>query len=110
MKLVVPVQFVLGTPGQELKVCSQTGWSTDLSRGGLYLTTGAEGTFAPGETLAVSITIPWDARRALPFSHIMGQCRIVRADDVPATSGHKSGLALAFCEERLTMLGAIVAP
>ena len=110
VKLAVPAQFVQGAREEGQEMCPHAGWTADLSSGGLYLSTGVEGQFVPGEILTVSVAIPWEARRGVPFSRIAGSCRIVRVERVPATQGTRTGLALAFCEDGITLLGAIVTP
>ena len=85
----------------------------DLSPGGLYVTVSGDAPAASGGVLGVSIEIPWKHRRAFPFLRISGFCRIVRVDEVSTRSmanGRSQGVALALCEDRLTMLGAAVVP
>ena len=109
VRLSVPVQFGKGTTqGQRASAC--TGLSTDLSPGGVYLTTRKGGSFVPGDIVTVSITVPWEARGVFPFSRIVGPCRVVRTEDVLTDQGKQHGLALTFCEDRVTLLGAIVTP
>ena len=91
--------------------------SVDLSMAGVFVWTTDPGPFNPGDVLAVSISIPWESRRLFPFSRIVGSCRVVRAEPVMQEPGPtmqvpgeeaRWGLALEFCGDRPTMLGAIV--
>ena len=110
VKLSVPVQFGKGAASEGQGVCPHTGGTIDLSNGGLYLSTGAGERFVPGEILTVSVEIPWEARGTFPFSRIVGSCRVVRVEEGFEAHGQQTGLALAFCEDRITLLGAIVTP
>ena len=84
--------------------------STNLSAGGVYLILSEGGTFVPGELVHVSITVPWEARRAFPFSRIVGSSRVVRVEDASATQERGKGVALAFCERHVRLFGAVVVP
>ena len=110
VRLSVRVQFGKHAGSEGQGVCPHTGETISLSSGGLYLSAAGEGTFVPGEILTVSVEIPWEVRGVFPFSRIVGSCRIVRVEESSQTQGQKTGLALAFCEDRITLLGAIVAP
>lgn len=99
ISLAVPVRLLKGAGGGP-KVCPAAGESSDLSPSGVCLTTNDPGAFVPGEVLMVSIEIPWETRRVFPFSRILGPCRVVRVDE--------QRLALEFCGEDTTLLGAIV--
>jgi len=104
----VPAQVRKGTAQEGLSepVNAQ---SADLGPGGVYLQTNAEGSFAPGEFITVTIEVPWELRRGFPFSRIMATCRVIRVDE-PATPGAGKGLALEFCSESTTMFGSILTP
>jgi hypothetical protein len=107
--LKVPVQFCRGAVGEVAGEWSMTGQTSNLSTGGVYLTTGEEGPFVPGEMLTMSVAIPWQLRRTFPFSRIVGSCQVIRAEEFPdAVPKRQWGLALEFCGNRPTMLGAIV--
>ena len=108
VRIAVPVRWHSGAGGAALP--AGTGESADLSLGGVYLTTEAEGPFAPGELLTVSVTIPWELRGLFPFSRIVGPSRVVRVEPMATSQGQRIGLAFAFCDDQVTMLGAIVAP
>ena len=84
--------------------------SVDLSTGGVYVMTEGDEAFAPGDILKVSVSVPWQARYLFPFSRIVGSCRVVRVDEVPESQGMRCGAALAFSEENVMRLGAIVFP
>jgi len=103
----VPAKVRKGTAQEGLSdpVAAQ---SADLGTGGVYLQA-AEGAFAPGEFVTVTIEVPWELRRAFPFSRIMATCRVIRVDE-PAASGQGKGVALEFCSEGTTMFGSIVTP
>ncbi len=60
-----------------------------------------------GELLRVSVSIPREARRHVPFSRIVGLCRVLRVERVPVEHGGGTGIALAFCGERVSMFGTI---
>jgi hypothetical protein len=84
--------------------------SRDVSTGGVYVTTGGGDRVVPGEICTVSITIPWESRKAFPFSRIAGRCRVVRVDEVhPADEHPQQGVALAFCGDT-TLLATTVRP
>ena len=104
----VPVEFSRA-PGDKGKAGDfEKGQTSNVSTGGVYLTTGGAGSFEPGELLGISISIPVNFRRGFPFSRIMGTCRVVRSEQLPETpEGTRWGLALEFCGGRITMLGAI---
>ena len=107
--LKVPVQFCPGAVGGVESLSSLNGEASNLSTGGVYLTTGEEGPFTPGDMLTVSIAIPWQLRRTFPFSRLVGSCQVIRVEEFPdAVPVRQWGLALEFCGNRSTMLGAIV--
>ena len=110
VRLGVPVQVSRGTAAQGQRASPWTGLSKDLSPGGVYLTTRKGGSFVPGDIVTVSITVPWEARGVFPFSRIVGPCRVARTEDVSTDQGKQHGLALTFCEDRITLLGAIITP
>ncbi len=109
VKLSVPVQFGKGTAEVGEVLYFSSGESGDLSTSGVYFTTREPGPFVPGETLAVSIAIPWELRRLFPFSRIVGSGRIIRIEEQPTATkeGHR-GVALEFNPSGTTLLGAIV--
>jgi c-di-GMP-binding flagellar brake protein YcgR len=111
IRLAVPVRYGTGIASEGHEVCPRFGESSDLSTGGIAFTTKDPGSFSPGEVLEVSITIPWEARRAFPFSRILGRCRVVRVEERPAEGGATlRRVALEFCGDQVTLLGAIVVP
>ena len=110
IKLAVPVRVCRVTAEQGAPSSYYTGLSTDLSPGGVYVTTREGECVVPGEVLTVSIAIPWEARRAFPFSHIMGSSRVIRVEPIETAEGNQTGLALAFCGDDVTFLGAVVTP
>lgn len=101
------------SPGAEeggSRSVQHTGQSVNLSAGGVYLITRVGGVFVSGDILHMSISVPWELRRRVPFSRIMGSCRVVRVDQLSDGQGSMSGLALAFCGNDVTMLGAAITP
>lgn len=111
VRLAVPVEVSPGAGGRGEAAPQFMAQSSDLSPGGLYLTTRDSGAFAPGEMLTVSIAIPWEFRQRFPFSRLMGPCRVVRVDEVTTESGATRGVALAFCgTDAVTFLGTVLIP
>ena len=108
VRLAVPVAIGTGADEGGGGVSPQTGQTKDVSPSGVYVTSRACGSIAPGDVLEVSIVVPEDARRFFPFSRIVGPSRVVRVEDVQTEEGTERGLALSFCEDRMTLLGAIV--
>ena len=107
--LKVPVQFCRGAVGEVNGEASIPGQASNLSTGGVYLTTRVGGPFVPGDMLTVSVAIPWQMRRTFPFSRIIGSCQVVRVEALPdAVPARQWGMAVEFCGNRPTMLGAIV--
>jgi len=107
--LIVPVHIQSGTERTSAAVSAVTVQSKDVSPGGVYVTTSAGGVFVPGEILTVTVPVPWESRRAFPFSLMTGLCRVVRVDELSTINEEPSrGVALAFCGESTTLLGAIV--
>ena len=107
--LAVPVHLGRAAIGEVEGVAAATGETANLSTGGVYLITDAVGPFEPGDMLRISIEIPQESRRAFPFSRITGPCQVVRTQQFPsADPDARWGLALEFCQDRITMLGAIV--
>lgn len=106
-RISVPVHVSEGREGKGGAVSFVAAQSTNLSAGGVYLTTSEERNVVPGEILRVSIAIPEGVRRVFPFSLIEGECRVVRVDAVTTPKEAQRGFALAFCED-ITRLGAIV--
>lgn len=86
------------------------GCSRDLSTGGVYVVTSGTGAFAPGDILTVSILIPWEMRRAFPFSRISGASRVLRVEPAEAEGKPAIGIALAFCGEAVSTLGSVITP
>lgn len=111
VRLTVPVEVSLGAWGKGGAAPPFMAQSSDLSPGGLYLTTRDSGAFAPGEMLTVSIAIPWEYRQRFPFSRLMGPCRVVRVDQMATEQGAAHGVALAFCGTgAVTLLGTALIP
>ena len=111
VKLAVPVQFGKGSWGKGELLYFTSGESSDVSTVGVRLTTSDPGPFIPGEVLAVSIAIPWELRRAFPFSRIVGAGRVVRVEEGPATEqGKQQRLAIEFYGDRTAILGSIMTP
>jgi len=106
----VPVSFDRDTGAYSGAVLrySAVAQSKDVSADGVYLMTRDGGQIVFGELLRVSIAIPEELRRQFPFSRIVGLCRIVRVDQASAEEGGAQRFAVAFCEDRMTMLSAIV--
>ncbi len=108
-RLAVPVRFGKGTEATAQQRFPWVGLARDVSAGGSYVTTSGRGVFVPGDLLTVSMVIPWELRRLFPFSRIAGPSRVVRVEEVSTeTDEPQTGLALEFCLDRLTRLGAIV--
>ena len=108
VSLAVPVAMGTGAAEGGEGVSLWTGQTKDLSPTGVYVTSHEYGSIAPGDVLEVSIVVPKDARRFFPFSRILGPCRVVRKDEVQTPQGSATGLALSFCEERMTLLGTVM--
>ena len=107
--LAAPVQFGKGAEGKGEVLSPPTGWSKELSAGGVYVTTQEGRGLVPGELTRLSISIPWESRRTFPFALIEGSGRVVRVDELATGQGKREGIAIEFCEG-ITMLGAIVTP
>ena len=108
MKLAVSVRLSTRTARDAGGVPWFGGESRDLNLEGAYVTVGECGFRTAGEDLTVSIQIPVEARPTFPFSRIVGPCRIVRVDRLAqGIEGKCQGLALEFCPNELTALGAI---
>lgn len=109
--LAVPVRVRRGTEGKEGGLSLDTGQTVNLSAGGVYLTTSPASRAVSGEIFTISMAIPWEVRRKVPFSRIAGPCRVVRVDELSSEeAGRRQGVALAFCQEELTMLGTAMTP
>ena len=108
VRLTVPAEIGKGAVEGRGGVSSKAGQTKDVSPAGVYVTSRECGSIAPGDVLDVSIVVPEDARRFFPFSRIVGPSRVVRVEDVQTEQGAERGLALSFCEDRMTLLGAIV--
>lgn len=108
VKLAVPVQVHAGTEARNPGVCPGTWVSRDVSTGGVYVMTNEKGVFVPDDILKVVIAIPWEAQKLFPFSRIAGLCRVVRVDEPAASNAEgRLGLALAFCNEQVALIGTI---
>ena len=106
IRLSVPVRVGKASGGA---MSYETAQAVDLSAGGAYVTVHSPRMgFAPGEILSLSVAVPSESRQAFPFSRLAGSCRVVRVDERWTPGGHIRGLALAFCGNEVTMLGAIV--
>ena len=106
LALSAPVQLHRG-PRLSRADAPRTADARTISPGGLYVTTRDPFVYEPGEILAVSLSIPQETRRAFPFSRVAAACRVVRIDPLEGTEPPGDvGLALAFCEDGSTMLGA----
>ena len=110
VRLSAPAQLSRAEAGSPDSVASVAARAVDVSTAGMYLLADPEARIAPGEIFMVSMSIPWEFRRAFPFSLVEGACRVVRVDAVSAFDGGKQGLALAFCGSNVTMLGAALLP
>ena len=109
VKLSVPVQFGKGSGGKGELLYFSAGESLDIGSNGVVFTTNEPGPFVPGEVLALSIAIPWESRRKFPFSRIVGFGRVLRIEEGPRSEeGEQLRVALEFCADRMTLLGAIV--
>jgi len=104
VRLSVPVQLRKWTGEQGRAVAYAIGRLLDVSTGGACVATEFGGPFVPEEIVAVSITIPWEARRGFPFSLIEGACRVVRIDR------DRGAIALSFCPNDMTILAAALIP
>ncbi len=83
-----------------------TAQACDVSRSGLFVVL-REDMFASGEIVNISMEVPPQMQAVFPFSLVSGPCRVVRTAYVMADGTRAQGLGLAFCEERLTLLGAM---
>ena len=111
VRLSAPIRFEDGLREEkEGGSYPYTGHTADLSTAGAYMATVEGGPFVPGQILQVSVAIPWEARRHFPFSRIIGPCRVVRVETLSAEDpqGARWGVGLAFCGERITLLGDIM--
>lgn len=84
--------------------------SVNLSTGGVYVTIAGGARIASGDILAVSIAIPWESRRAFPFSRVAASGRVVRVDRLDRPDSLRTGLALAFCGSEVSLIGAAMVP
>lgn len=105
--LAVPVDFHWPAGGA-IAASSARGLSTNLSAGGLCVVLRHEGGVAPGDILTVSVGIPLEARGRVPFSRIAGRCRVVRVKGRSTSPEGEQHIALAFCDDLVTRLSAIV--
>jgi hypothetical protein len=109
LKLSVPVQFGKGSGGKGELLYFSAGESLNIGSNGVLFATNEPGPFELGEILALSIAIPWEARRKFPFSRIVGFGRIRRVEEEPRTEQvSQRRVALEFCEGETMLLGAIV--
>ncbi len=107
IRLAVPVHFSGDSELSWEGLYPETGQSRDVSAGGLYVVATEGRPVKPGELLRVSMSIPREAQRHVPFSRIVGLCRVLRVEAIPAGRGGGTGIALAFCGERVTRFGTI---
>lgn len=112
VELSVPVQVNRGAAGEEGGASPpEMGQTVNFSAGGIYAITSGGSLSMSEALLTVSIVIPWEARRMVPFSRIAGSCRVVRVDGLStADAGKRQGLALAFCGDDVIMLGTTHTP
>lgn len=108
VRLTAPVQLSTGAAESGTAVPIYTAQSRDVTTGGIYVTINECPPVAVGDFLVVSVLIPREDRRSFPFSRIVGLCRVVRVEEIPILHGQERGLGLAFCEDRVIMLGAMV--
>ena len=111
VRLKVPVQLSTSSGADAHGVSMHTygGQTSDMAAGGIFVTTREEGLFLPGDLIRLTITIPEEARRVVPFSRIVGSARVVRIEPATLENGEPGqGLALAFCGNDTTFLGAIM--
>ncbi len=87
---------------------AMTMWN--LSRGGAYVVSDHRSVGQEGSLVRIAMTIPLESRRHIPFSLISGTCRVVRVEPVTTPSGTHEGMALAFCADRMVMLGTTQRP
>lgn len=111
VRLKVPVHLSTsaGTGAHGVSTHTYGGETTDMGAGGIFVTTREEGLFLPGDLVRLTIMIPEEARRVVPFSRIVGSARVVRIEQAKLTTGEPGqGIALAFCGDDTTFLGAIM--
>lgn len=109
-RIAVPVLVKQAGGERGGALSSHTVESRDLSVCGVYVIAGGEANFSVGELLTVSVSIPWECRRAFPFSRLAGACRVVRVDPVVTLTGPATGVALAFCGEEVAQFGSTLIP
>ena len=110
VRLMVPVLCGKAAGPERGRDLPHRGWSKDLSAEGVYALLREGNVMVPGEVVAVDVEIPWESRRAFPFSRIAGTARVVRVDHLPAASNNPAwGVALSFCSD-ITKLGAMTQP
>lgn len=107
VRLTVPVHFSGESELRWEGLYPETGQSRDVSADGLYVVATEGRPVKPGELLRVSLSIPREAQRHVPLSRIVGLCRVLRVERVPAEQGGGTGIALAFCGEQVSMFGTI---
>lgn len=111
VELAVPVQVSQGARRRVGTRAMRSARSVNLSAGGIYLVLSEGAPLSQGETLNISVAIPWEARREVPFSRILGPCYVVRVEALPQTPTTKrQGVALAFCAQQTVMLGTTLSP
>lgn len=108
VKLAAPVQVSMGAGEDGGAVPIYAAQLRDVTTSGMYVTISEGPQVRSGEFVVVSVLIPQEARRSFPFSRIVGLCRVVRVEDRALISGAEYGLGLAFCEDQVIMLGAIL--
>ena len=104
VQLSIPVHVTRRDEASGAAVSCCTARSIDLSAGGVLLSPSERGTFVPGEIVSLSLTIPLEARGAIPFSLIAGAARVVRV----ASDTGEERVALAFCASDASRLASIV--
>lgn len=106
-RLTVPVHFSGDSELSWEGLYPETGQSRDVSAGGLYFVATEGRPVKPGELLRVSVSVPREAQRHVPFSRIVGLCRVLRVEEISAEQGGGTGIALAFCSEQISMFGSV---
>ena len=81
----------------------------NVSLAGVYFESPRGQTYAPNESIMVSISIPEPLQREFPFTRLAGRSRVVRVDALPgrrASDDTRQGVALEF-GEHVTALSAM---
>lgn len=107
--IAVPVHVSMGAGGQWEALSPIQGDTADLSPGGAYIITDDRAVTAVGDLVKVSIGISPQLRHLVPFARLSGPCRVVRVDELSSGESRcRRGLALAFCQEAMTMLVGVL--